>query len=251
MNQMNSKEETRLKNDHTKEAILKRLSGSPDGIYLRDFVYGAIDGCVTTFAIVSGVVGAALSSNVIIILGFVNLLADGFSMAVSNYLGTKADRQLVDKARKIEEHHINVIPEGEKLEIREIFRQKGFEGELLDQIVESVCENRKLWVDTMIQDEWGLSLSGSSPFKAASVTFIAFCIAGLVPLLPFLFETPSDHFAFYISCILTAIVFFSIGTLKALFSAEKWLHAGIESLLIGGMAAVVAFFVGVLLRGYE
>ena len=126
-------------------------------------------------------------------LPVVNLLADGFSMAVSNYLGTKADRQLVDKARKIEEHHINVIPEGEKLEIREIFRQKGFEGELLDQIVESVCENRKLWVDTMIQDEWGLSLSGSSPFKAASVTFIAFCIAGAVAIIAVRPHTAQDE----------------------------------------------------------
>ncbi len=246
---MNLPDQKTLHQEHTHEAIKKRISDSPDGIYLRDFVYGAIDGCVTTFAIVSGVFGADLSSKIIIILGFVNLLADGFSMAVSNYLGTKADRQLVDKARKIEEHHIDVIPDGEKEEIRVIFQQKGFEGDLLEKIVKTVSENRKLWVDTMIQDEWGLSISGSSPMKAAYVTFFAFCLAGLVPLLPFIFITSSDHFAFYVSICLTGVVFFGIGTLKSWFSIEHWLKSGLETLLIGGLAAIVAFIVGMLLKG--
>jgi vacuolar iron transporter family protein len=239
----------KLLDEHTHEAIKRRISDSPTGMYLRDFVYGAIDGCITTFAIISGVIGAALSTKVIIILGFVNLLADGFSMAVSNYLGTKADRELVEKARKIEEHHINVIPDGEKQEIREIFRQKGFEGELLEKIVDTVSDNKELWIDTMIQDEWGLSLSGSSPLKAAWVTFFAFCFAGLIPLLPFLFSSSSDLTSFYYSIGLTAVVFFGIGTLKSLFSVEHWLKSGLESLMIGGLAASVAYGVGVLLKG--
>ena len=90
-----------LEAEHTPAAVAARIAADAKHWYLRDFVYGAIDGSVTTFAIVSGVVGAELSVRVILILGFVNLLADGFSMAVSNYLGTKADHQIVERARAI------------------------------------------------------------------------------------------------------------------------------------------------------
>src|SRR5262245_30070807 len=160
-----------LQADHTPAAIARRLEGQRSQSYLRDFVYGSIDGSITTFAVVAGVIGAGLSTGVIIILGLANLLADGFSMAVGNFLGTRADEQLLARARGIEESHIDVIPRGEVEELRQIFRQKGFEGELLDRIVAVVTANRKLWVDTMLQDEWGLSLSARSAWKAGLVTF--------------------------------------------------------------------------------
>jgi len=97
-----------IKATHTPEAIRKRLLYGPEHSYLRDFVYGAIDGAVTTFAVVCGVAGAGLSTEVVIILGIANLIADGFSMAVGNLLGTRADQQLREKAQKMEELH----PEG-------------------------------------------------------------------------------------------------------------------------------------------
>ena len=139
---MHLSDRTTLEAEHSPAAVAARIGSDGGHWYLRDFVYGAIDGGVTTFAIVSGVVGAELSMRVIVILGFVNLLADGFSMAVSNYLATKADRQIVERARAIEETHIDAIPHGEKEEIREIFRQKGFQADLLEQVVEVVPSDR-------------------------------------------------------------------------------------------------------------
>ena len=102
--------------------------------YLGQFVYGGIDGCVTTFAVVSGAVGANLDSSIIIILGFANLLADGFSMSVGAYLSAKSERDNYDKHKRTEYYEIEHYPELERQEVRDAYRAKGFEGELLEQV---------------------------------------------------------------------------------------------------------------------
>ena len=115
-----------LEHSHTREAIRERLARGPRNNYLRDWIYGGIDGAVTTFAIVAGVVGADLATTVVLVLGFANLLADGFAMAASNYIGTKAERDDYDRVLDIERKHIALVPEGEREEIRQIFASKGF-----------------------------------------------------------------------------------------------------------------------------
>src|SRR5690625_7348329 len=104
-----------------------RLQAGPTHSYLRVFIYGAMDGAITTFAIVSGVAGAGLSSGVVIIMGLANLLADGVSMGVSNYLGTRAEEQLREKIRAQEARHMRLYPEGERAELRPIFALKGLD----------------------------------------------------------------------------------------------------------------------------
>ena len=215
-------------------------------------VYGAVDGAVTTFAIVSGVEGAALSSGVVIVLGLANLLADGFSMAAGNHLATRSEQELIDKVRRAEHHHIAVYPEGEREEVRQIFRNKGFEGPELERIVEVITADREQWVDTMMAEELGLSDQPRDPTRAALTTFGSFIAAGLVPLLAFGYQ----HFvgdvpggAFAISSALTAVAFFSIGALKARVVERSWYGSGLETLLIGGGAAVLAYTTGRVL-GY-
>src|SRR4051794_4730013 len=110
---------------HTPHEIAKRLSSATEHNYLGDFVLGAVDGTVTTFAVVAGAAGADLGGGVAIIMGVANLLADGFSMAVSNYLRTTADRQAVEHLRQVEESHIDQVPAGEREEVRQIFASKG------------------------------------------------------------------------------------------------------------------------------
>lgn len=234
-----------LEVQHTPEAIAARLAGAAENSYLRDFVFGAMDGTVTTFAVVAGAAGASLPTGITIILGMANLLADGFSMAAGNYVGTKADQQMVERARRREERHIEQVPEGEREEIRQIFAGKGFDGALLEQIVETITQDRRQWVNTMLTEELGLQLEPPSPLRAAMSTFVAFFVAGLVPLVPFFL--PGDWSAmtrFGISSAATAATFLGVGVAKGYAVKRSLLASGSETLAIGCAAAVLAYLVG-------
>src|SRR4026209_2190114 len=98
----------RMEHEHSIEAIAARLAAGPRNNYLRDWIYGGIDGAVTTFAVVSGVVGAQLSPWIILVMGFANLLADGFSMAASNFLGTRAEQEDLSRLEAIEYRHVDL-----------------------------------------------------------------------------------------------------------------------------------------------
>lgn len=250
MSQNGKKRKDNLQAEHSAEAIQHRLEAGTQHSYLRDFVYGAVDGAVTTFAVVSGVAGAGLSPGIILILGLANLLGDGFSMAAGNFLATKVDRRRLLKARQTEEIHIRDIPEGEREEVRQIFKAKGFEGETLEKIVDTITSDRKLWVDTMLREEWGLSLDIPSPWRAGLTTFAAFGAAGLVPLLPFLwnFFLSASMSAFAWSTVSTAAVFLAVGAAKSSFTGEHRFYSALETLFIGGSAACLAYLVGLFLK---
>lgn len=242
------KDYKKLKAEHRPEAIRARLEEPTRHSYVGDAVLGGIDGCVTTFAVVAGAVGGGFSSLVVIVLGFANLLADGFSMAVSNYQGTKTERDQVEEARAQEERHIEMIPEGEREEIRQIFARKGFEGETLEKIVEVITQDRRVWVDTMLTEELGIQIEGPQPLRAALVTFFAFLLVGLIPLIPFLFPYLTQQQMFMVSSTITAMAFFGIGLVKGWITRRSRLRSGLETLLMGGGAAVLAYLVGAWLR---
>ena len=228
---------------HTDEAIAKRIAASAHHSYTGDLVLGAVDGAVTTFSIVAGAAGAGLSTTVAIILGVANVLADGFSMAAGNYLKARADQQTVERFRRMEEMHIDQIPNAEREEIRQIFAAKGFEGDVLEAIVQVITTDRKQWVDTMLTEEWGLQLQPPEPWRAGAATMVAFVVAGSVPLLPLFFSRGSTQEAFALSAVMTGITFFAIGLARGKIDGRPLL-GGLETLFIGGGAAVVAYFVG-------
>lgn len=169
------------------------ISTHQKGTLLRDAVYGANDGIITTFAVIAGAQGASLTSNIVIILGLANLLADGFSMASGNYLGIKSEMAF-NKAK----------------------RQSG---------------------DGVRQ----------SPLMNGTTTFFSFVVAGFLPLLPFIFKIPDT---FFLSALIVGISLFAVGSLRSIYTKKKWISGGIEMFLIGGFAAIVAYFVGFLLERY-
>lgn len=232
--------------DHTPEAIAKRLAESDKPSRLKDAVFGGIDGAVTTLAIVAGVEGAGLPANIVVILGIANVLADGFSMAAGNFAGTRAEAEQVDRLRAIEEDHISKVPEGEREELRQILASKGLSGKSLTEAVAAISSNRRAWIDYMLAEEYGVLTGPSAPLRGAMATFAAFLAAGMVPLLPFLLQLEQ---AFMASVVLTCTVFLAIGAIRSAWSLRKWWWTSLETLGIGGAAALIAFAVGRLFHG--
>lgn len=215
--------------------------------YFDDFIYGSIDGAVTTFAIVAGVVGAGLSPGIVLILGFANLFADGFSMAASNYQASKARNEFVEMKRKQEEWEIDNLEEQERDEIRDIYKVKGFKNELLEEVVRIITSKKKVWVDTMMKEELGL-IENKNPTNSSVSTFVGFNVIGLIPLIPFVvfmiigIELNSDAFTY--STVSVLIAFFLVGVIKGKIVKKSMMRSGINTLVIGGIAASVAYGVG-------
>ena len=217
-------------------------------LHFDDFIYGSIDGAVTTFAIVAGVVGASLSPGIILILGFGNLFADGFSMAAANYQASKARNQFIEMKRKQEEWEIDNLAEQEKDEIREIYKKKGFKDELLEEIVRIITSRRKIWVDTMMKEELGLIEDKKGPLDSSVSTFVGFNLVGLIPLIPFIFfifmriEVNSEAFVYSIVSVMVS--FFLVGMIKGKIVKKSKIRSGFYTLIIGGIASLVAYFIG-------
>lgn len=238
----------KLVREHAPSAIRDRLQRAARPQYISDAVLGGIDGCVTTFAVVSGVLGAGFAASVAIILGFANLFADGFSMAVSNYEAISAQREHRDSVRRNEEEHIDKFPLGEREEVRQLFQQKGFAGETLAAIVDTITSDRRLWVETMLAEEHGLQKIPLNPLRSSATTFAAFVVVGTVPLVPFLTTSISMQQRYIVSAMLAALMFFAIGAAKSLSFGKSLLRGGLRTLMTGGAAASLAFCTGYLLR---
>lgn len=192
------------------------MSAAPQTGFLKDVIHGGIDGAVTTFAIVAGVAGAGLSPSIIVALGLANIIA-------------------------IEESHIADHRDGELEELRQILGQRGLSGAVLVGATAEVSLQKDKWIGLMLTDEYGLTRDAPLPLKAAIATFVAFLLAGSVPLIPFLLALPS---AFETSVVATLLTFFLIGSGKSRWSLSSWWRSGLETLTIGATAALLACGVG-------
>ncbi len=222
------------------------------GAYIGEAVYGALDGIVTTFAVVAGVEGARLSSGIVLILGFANLIGDGLSMGVGSYLSTKSRREYERSERERERWEVENYPDGEKEEIKEIYKRKGFTGHDLERAVEIITSDKEIWIETMMQEELGILEESGHPFFNGLSTFISFMVAGFIPLLFFVLALaiPSlEQYTFSMSVVLTGLTLFAVGSIRVMVTRTNWWRSGLEMLTVGGAAALGAYLVGYILRG--
>lgn len=217
------------------------------GRYLKDAVYAASDGIVATFAIVAAAVGGGLAPGVILIVGVADMIAEAISMAAADYLGTRSERDFYKKEEAEEWEEVRLQPEDEKREVREILAGKGYTGPDLDEMTRLITANHAYWIRFMMQEELKLPTpEDESPLRSSVVTFLAFMVAGSIPLLPYvLFGVRAS---FFWAAVSTGVALFIVGVLRGYFSKTSWILLGLEMLAVGGFAAAVAYGVGAGIR---
>ncbi len=225
--------------------------GSALGEYIHDIVYGANDGIVTTFAVVSGVAGADLQPSIVVILGFANVFADALSIGLGNYLSSKSREDNYQRVLKEEMKEIEDIPEIEREEIREIFQQKGFAGDDLDRAVRVITADKKVWADTMMREEHGLTPEegGNKAVIHAAATFGSFVVFGSIPIMPYVLPL-GDLRPFPVTIGCTAIALLLVGFLRSWVTRERLIRGPLEILTVGSICAAVAYGVGAALKGF-
>lgn len=215
------------------------------GKNIRDVVFGANDGFVSSLALIAGVSAAFASPKIVIVAVISASIAGAISMAFGAYLSVKSEHEYYQGELNREKREINEDPEQEKSEIREIYRQKGFEGEDLEHIVRIITSDKERWVQVMMEEELNLQdVSDVSPLRSAFYMGVSFLSTALIPLLPFFFLPVMK--ALFVSVILTAFAQFTVGAMKTLVTGKKWLSSGIEMVLIGLFAAGLSYLVGEL-----
>ena len=216
----------------------------PGGRSLRDLVFGANDGLVAAFAVVSGVHGAAVSTRIVLLAGLAELIGGTIAMGLGAFLASKSEREFILSEREREEREVREFPEEERKEVRTIYARKGFRGEALDQMVAHVTADPVFWVDTMMTEELGLSAAPTAaPLKSGIVVAIAYALGAAFPVIPY--ALPIEvHTAFVASIAATLVALFAAGAAKTLMTGRPWLRSGLETVLVGALAAAATFLAG-------
>lgn len=237
-------------------ARIAKMTAEPHGgtgsQYIGEMVYGGLDGIVTTFAVVSGVAGAQLGANVVLILGLANLFADGFSMATGAYLSAKSEKEYYDREQQRERWEVEHYPEGESAELYELYVNRGYTDEDARHLIEIQTRTVDRWVDTMMIDELNMHRDERNPLVNALATLGSFIIAGALPLLVYLLGLVipiAPQTSFFVSLGLSGLALFGLGAAKVFITERNPIKGGLEMLFVGGLAAGVAYLVGVLLKG--
>jgi vacuolar iron transporter family protein len=237
-----------LEKQHS-EDIQYHLFGDPHrkASGLSDIILGGQDGLVNVLGVILGVAAATHDPRIVLVAGLAATFAESVSMGAVAYTSTLADADFYESERKRELRHINEVPHLEKNEVREIYAKKGFEGELLDRIVETITANEEVWVAVMMSEEHQLSPTDRRlAIKSASVVGFSAVVGSLVPLAPFAF-LPVIH-SMWVAVAITALVLFGVGAYKARMTVGHPGKSGLEMALIGTLSALAGYVVGALFK---
>ena len=233
---------------HTEHELHTRLDPhrrSASG--LSDIILGGQDGLVNVLGVILGVAAATSDPRIVVVAGLAATFAESVSMGAVAFTSTLAEADYYDSERERELRHIEQAPRLERDEIRQIYAEKGFQGELLERIVDTITANRDVWVTVMMAEEHQLiQVDRRQAWKAALVVGISAIIGSLIPLAPFAFlpVVPS----MLASVIVTALVLFGVGAYKARVTVGHPARSGLEMAVIGTLSAMVGYAVGALLK---
>jgi VIT1/CCC1 family predicted Fe2+/Mn2+ transporter len=211
---------------------------------IREIIFGAEDGFVSTLGLVLGMASATNDGRVVIIAGAVYVIAEAFSMAAGTYLSSKAEKEFYMSELHREKREIKELPDVERAEVRDIYRGKGFRGRILNQIVSRLTSNKELWLRVMMEEELHVLPTKINPIKDGTAMFLASIVSGFVPVLPFILLPPA--IAAIGSIFFTLLALFFTGAFKGLYVKENWKRSGAEMLIVGAIAAAIGYGVGLI-----
>ena len=222
------------------------------GRKLRDIILGGQDGLVNVLGLVLGVAAATAQLKVIMVAALAATFSESIAMAGVAYTSALADRDYYLAEEAKERREIEEVPEVEREEVRQIFREKGLKGELLERVVEEITSDKDVWVDVMMRDELHLTpILATGIGTRALVTGFATLIGSLIPLIPFLFVPIfgiSVTLATVLAVPLCAAVLFGVGAYKAITLVGDWRISGLQMLIIGMVSAGAGYLIGRILH---
>ncbi len=214
---------------------------------LSDIILGGQDGLVNVLGVILGIAAATGDAYLILVAGLAATFAESVSMAAVAYTSTIADADYYESEREREHRHIQEVPNLEREEIRNIYAEKGFSGELLEGIVETITASPDVWVAVMMSEEHQLQpVDRRTALRSAIIVGIAAIVGSLIPLVPFLFVPVST--GILLSIGFSALVLFIVGVVKARMTVGHPGKSGLEMAVIGTVSALVGYAVGALLR---
>ena len=218
------------------------------GLLFRNIILGGQDGVVNVLGIVLGVGTATNSSHLVLLAGLAATFAESISMAAVAYTSTRAEKEHYDSEVKRELYEIDNMPDAERKEIEDIYRAKGFSGDLLQKVVDRICSSKKTWLEVMMREELHLEdpAEGMSPFWQGILVGGSAIVGSFIPVTPFFFLSVAQ--ATQISLLASLAVLFAVGAYKSKVTSGRWLKGGLELMIIGGSAAVAGWLVGVLFQ---
>lgn len=213
---------------------------------LRGIVLGSMDGIISTLGVIAAVTGATYNNFVVLVAGLAAAVAEAISMFFSSYISSKSQREVFESEMEKEKYEMKNMPKGERKEIYDIYRAKGFKGKILDAIVKRITSNKRLWLKTMLVEELKIiPESFNSPLRDAGFVFLGDIVGGFIPLLAFLI--PYTSYPLVFSVLISIVALFVIGSLKSIITKKSFVTSGIESVLVGMAAAGLGYAIGYLI----
>ena len=213
---------------------------------IRSIILGLNDGLISTFTLLIGVAAATISggNSIIVLTGLAAMVSGATSMGLGEYISSKSEVNYIRNEMKREKAEIELFPEEEKEEVREIFEKMGFQGGNLDSCVETITSNKQVWLDFLIKSELGLE-EPENPAIGAILTFLAFVFGAFIPLFPYFLNL--GFFSLIFSSIVSFSMLFIAGASKSKITGESSLKGAIEMLIIGTIAFIVSYSIGIIL----
>lgn len=219
------------------------LEHGSGGIYIRQFIFGTEDGLIGNLGLITGISVATSNPTFVILAGIALMLTQAISMGAGTYLSIKSQGEFYDRILEQEKREIEEVPEIEKEEVRQIYRDHGFQGRELENLVKKITSNKKAWLSVMMAEEFGLAKKGiENPSVAMIVMSLSVMLGAFIPLIPYFFV--SSDGALLASIIATVIALFVFGAAKNRITKINWIKSGVEMMIIGGIAALAGFFIG-------